>query len=382
MRIAIIGSGPLAAEAALRFDQLGAQVKAFSEFNWLERVQAFSALNANTNQEYWNELLAKLEASDVQFLKCSVKRIHKTRLTPKQTLPAGRSRLIDMFRIVVSEDPTQGVLQQVDENPEVFEKLGEDVLASLHESMETFYDVDLVIACFDELFEQPGLTNSGALALNEKRLESQITTLKNIWLNKLSSGEALLVGGNDEVLDACARLTSKLTQVDIEGESTHSLLWQEVCSMADSEWDVGKTTYQQKLHEWRALEDYMRAKVPAPNEPVRRIDRMTDASVIAVDRLLDREGLFVSIEFGQEHDVITRAVKSIVNARAPRWRKDAFEGLALTNGYPQLTITSEEPGFYALGMEDKKVWNPHVSLQELEEIEADIMRWFKPAGDE
>src|SRR5690606_16440004 len=131
------------------FFDLGADVRVFAAHPWLTRYQAFHAANGYDDNGLATQLLSELSNISIKFHQVTVNRIHKARLTKDQSLPGGRSRLSDMFRVVVSENPKGGVLKQVDENPEVFQKLGDDVLRSLHEPVETFHDVDLVIACFD-----------------------------------------------------------------------------------------------------------------------------------------------------------------------------------------------------------------------------------------
>lgn len=380
MKIGIVGSGPAAAYAALRLNEFGADVRVFATRPWLSRLQNYCT-NSSHPEEMSQELLDQLQKAQIRFFQGEVKRIHKARLTRSQSLPGGRSRLSDMFRIVVSENPEEGVLKQVQDNPEVFNKLGEDVLKSLHEPVESFHDVDVVIACFDELFTQPGLTPSGAMALNESRVAREMITLSNLWDGHQTKGQMLVVGGDDEALTFCARHSDSIIHVGIEDEASSSQIWQQACELAANQWEEDKDTYQSKLHEWRALEDYMRAKVPCPSEPQARICYFENSAVVAVDRLIDRDGLFVTIEHENE-EISTHSFSSIVNARRPIWRADIFTGLALPNGVPELVVTPDEPGFYALGVGNSVIWHPHASKQELEEIEEDLGKWFRPAGDE
>lgn len=381
MKVAIIGSGPCAAQAAIRFNDLGADVIVFAVHDWLVRFQTYFSASSHDDGGLAQELLSQLEKTQIRFIKSNVKRIHKSRLTRSQLAPNGRSRLSDMFRVVVSDAPSEGILKQVEENPEVFKKLGDDVLSSLHEPMESFHDVDIVVACFDELFEQPGLTPSGAFALNENRVRPNFKSLDNLWFETDKTDTVLVVGGNAEVLNYVAHSSAQITHVNIEDEECQEHLWLQALALSDSQWNEDKSNYQEKLHEWRALEDYMRAKVPAPKEPQARIKNIIGGSVVAIDSLIDRPGTFVTIEYGEDHEISTHAFDQIVNARNPRWRSDAFIGLALDLGIPQMVVTESEPGFYALGFGQPFIWNAHTCDEELNEIENDITKWFRPVGD-
>ena len=73
-----------------------------------------------------------------------VERVHKRFLSLDEEVP-GKSRLQDLFRVIFSNDPKNSILTQVESNPELFEKLGEEVLNSLNEAVESFEDFDLVI---------------------------------------------------------------------------------------------------------------------------------------------------------------------------------------------------------------------------------------------
>lgn len=381
MKIGIIGSGPDAAEAAIRFNDIGADVRVYATTPWLERWHKHHQAFGLDDFGYGASLLSKLEEKQIKLSLCEVKRIHKSRLTLSQAAPEGKSRLSDMFRIVVSENPETGVLKQVSENPEIFNKLGDDVLNSLQEPVESFHDIDLVVCCFDELFTQPGLTPSGAAALNEHRALDSIVNLKNLWDQNIAAGSLVVVGGNAEALARASGHAGDIVHIPIDGENGNCEKWQELIVESNSKWNADKDLYQKKIFEWRELEDYIRVKVPMPSEPKSKVETIESASIVAVDRLIDREGLFVTIEMGESEDIFTRSFSSILNARKPQWDEHKFKGLALALGTPEQVVTSSEPGFYCLGGTDSTIWSSKASLNELEEIISDVMKWFRPAGE-
>ncbi len=372
MKIGIIGSGPEAAEAAIRFCDIGADVRVFASSPWLSRYQAISS-----DEAYARELVEKLDQADLKFSLVNVKRIHKARIKPHDSKPNGRTRLSDMFRIVVSENPQQGVLKQVDENQEVFNKLGDEVLASLQEPVESFHDVDLVVCCFDELNVQPGLSSSGAQALNESRAQQFIIDYNNWWQVKPKLGHTLIVGDEDQVLNFASKLENSMSYLHLPREDKPSRSFEVALNKSHTKWNEDKELFQKKMHEWRDLEDYVKVKVPKPVEPKARIHQIKDASIVALDHLIDRDGLFVSLEQHIDEDIMTINVDQVINARSPKWDYARLQGLAIEPSQNLKTINESEPGFYCFESgNDKKV------KQQVEHTLKDIMRWFRPAGDQ
>lgn len=383
MKVGIIGSGPNAAQMALRLHDLGADVRVFADNPWLYRAKRWLEHHeSSVLRDQLEELERQLSAQSISFIQAHVRRIHKARLTKSQSNPKGRSRLSDMFRIVTSENPRDGVLKQVESNPEVFAKLGQEVLSSLHEPMESFHDVDIVVACFDELFVQPGLTPSGAQALNEARVENQIITIDRLWQLNEDANKNLIVGGHDEVLNVLARQKTKIVHLQIDEEKTHDSVWLEACHFSHEQWKTDVASYQDKIHEWRNLEDYIKVKVPAPSEPVEQITSISDAALISIDQLVDQPGFFVTLEQGEEEQINTWAFDQIVNARNPVWNANCFNGLALAQSVPTMVVTPEEPGFYALGSNALTIWNASYDQAEIDTVMDDLSRWFRPAGQE
>ena len=176
MKIAVLGSGPLALEAALHFDQLGASVTIFAnndlggmvtrvsqfapetsfEDDWISLTSKVGRDSVSLNKdlklvpsvgEYYEDYLASLikkGSPNIVVKPGLVQRVHKRFLSIDEQIP-GKSRLGDLFRVVFTTDPETSILKQVESNPELFEKLGSDVIESLNESVESFDDFDLVL---------------------------------------------------------------------------------------------------------------------------------------------------------------------------------------------------------------------------------------------
>ncbi len=361
MKVAVIGSGPQAAQTSIKFFDLGADVRIFATTDWSENAVPTS-------------LLTQLMERQLKVSPCEVKRIHKAHLALQAPGFAGKSRLSDMFRVVISENPKTGVLKQMDENPEVFEKLGDKVLASLHEPMENFHDVDIVITSFDELCTWPGLSPSGAQVLNESRLLDQIYNSKNLPQDRslLTKGRALVIGGNDKVLSYIASHCSEVTQLKVFNENTLSKEWFSFLRKADEKWEADKEIYQKKIHEWRGMEDYIRVKVPMPIEPKNTIQSYDDATLISLDLLVDQPGIFATIELVPDGNIVTEKFDHIFNARLPVWDHDKLKGLAIKSELLENSVVKTEPGFYTLQSNDTE--------NTIEIIIKDVMNWFKPVA--
>ncbi len=361
MKVAVIGSGPQAAQSSIKFFDLGADVRIFATTDW-------------TQNSVSKDLLSKLEERSLRVSLCEVKRIHKAHLALEAPGFGGKSRLSDMFRVVVSENPKTGVLKQMDENPEVFEKLGDKVLASLHEPIENFHDVDIVITCFDELSTRPGLSPSGAQVLNETRLSDRIYNTKNLPedISTLAKGRTLVVGGDDEVLSCIASHCHEVTQLKVFNENTLSKEWFSFLKKAEEKWNNDKDIYQKKVHEWREMEDYIRVKVPMPTEPKNNVVSHNEATLISLDLLVDQPGIFATIELVPDGNIVTEKFDHIFNARKPEWNLEKLKGLAIKPESLSTSVIKSEPGFYTLQKNDKD--------EMVEVIIKDVMNWFKPVS--
>ena len=139
------------------------------------------------------------------------------------------------------------------------------------------------------------------------------------------------------------------------------------------EFESKKLEFESATRKWRDLEDYEKVKVPKPNEPKSRIQIYFGHDVTSVDFLLDRSGVFATLEspdyraaqtqnkFQEEtdHKMLTLAADAICIAR----------GVKTAPLNPNM-IT--EPGYYnlnGLSLNDMS--------QSLEMIENDLLKFFK-----
>lgn len=448
MKIAVLGSGPLALEAALHFDQLGAGVTIFANNElggMIRRVNEFApetsletpwssltsligresaSLDASLDEvpsvgDYFTKYLLPLidkGSSNIIIKPGKVERVHKRFLSIDEEVP-GKSRLQDLFRVVFSTDPETNILKQVESNPELFEKLGQDVLKSLNESVESFDDFDLVI-------DSTGISSSAnpmgpgrSLALNESRLSNssivsygrecfknykEITTnSKHIVLVGTGSLSALLLCELDlwleEDKERMVTLVTTETQPfktlwELKSCESLSLLTLDVLKRYYSNLQEDRLLYEKSLFEWRDLEAHIKAKMPEPKVPVSQLNIVPASNVTALDRLLDQNGLFVTLESNSfrsnsdksEEFINTLSCDSLFVCTGHTKNYEMFKGLRIDLDEHESIAKSEngshrEPGFYTLGSVVGRKSSLSQGLSQINEIEKEIMNFFSRA---
>lgn len=292
MKLAILGSDRAALDAYQYFTELGVQVRLFGEFS------------------SGNEL------ADISHKNVKIARVHKRFIPPSHKIE-NRSRMADTFRVVFNVNATTEIERQKLENPEIFEKLGKDVLESLKNSIESFEDFDFV--CYSNELSLPNPMGAAFVwALNEKTLnnDERITyhCEHQSSLNAIREARNLcLVGSGVENL----RLLNELSEVYLDDlTKTIQLVTSEAVPFGDidlkhkelldgfrsllakdrEQFNTEVADFEKKIMEWRSLEPHIKAKTPSPAEPKPRLMIYNSAVVSSVDKLLDREGLFVTIE--------------------------------------------------------------------------------------
>lgn len=326
MKLAIVGSGPLALFAARHFFQIGAEVVLFQKnplggnirfllSHFPEMEIEFENQKVSLKDFWQTELVPAVNFVEEHKLTKAgeVLRIHKRFLHPNEKLN-NKSRLHDLFRVIYSVNPKEAILAQLAENPEMFSKLGEQVLNSLHAPVESFEDFDIVIDARGLGKEPLPMGPSNALALNEKNIQetAPLHYEKDILtkLNLENVKNLILVGNSDAAILALLKCREWLF-----GKPENTLTWitptpvktsrkntwlnveaEKILNFSEVHFDKAKSDFEIKMHEWRDLEDYIKVKVPKPLEPIAKINIFEGYDVTSVDRLLDRQGVFATFE--------------------------------------------------------------------------------------
>ncbi len=424
MKIAVIGSGPVALEAALDFYNEGAHVKVIgkrapcSKLAFMGSHSSFKDLKVNADdyttpegleflglqeqpetyrelwENYYSPLIKKFYELGL-FHQREVLRVQKRFLDPKEEIP-GHSRLFDLFRLTYGLNPSGLVEEQIKENPELEEKLGQEILSSLKNQVESFEDFDLIFDCRGS-FQKPIPLGAGHhYALNEKSVAALggisygLPTLEELqqyqnkkvltlvgsgkacaltflaledWLEKpgnilniISSERSLFKGLlESELLDNDLKIKLK------ELIKRHMELWRQDCLKTEEE-----------LHKWRDLPLHEKNKVPQPQFPEPKLRLFEGYSVSSVDRLIDRDGLFLTLEIPQWRDaekkeLVTVAQDHVIAAVGYRQESQFSEGLH-----------EDEPGYFAF-FSNQHHHTPKASLERLPLVKSDIFKFFSKA---
>jgi hypothetical protein len=397
MKMAIVGSGPLAILTAAHFDQIGAEVVLFQR----------SPLGGNVRflMEEFPDLKIKYKNSDISISdffetvivpavvdlekfeltkKGDVLRVHKRFLHQEESVP-NRTRMFDLFRVVYSQNPQDAILKQLEENPEFFKQLGEEVMNSLHKPVESFEDFDIVIEASGFGKNPMPIGAGGSLALNENNLkESSLLFYEKDIFSKLNlenrksivlvgegaSAKLALVKFKDWLFGAPGRQLHWVTYKKINGSCGNDWLDEKTSKLLNEveiQFDKSKLEFEKKMREWRDLEDYVKVKIPKPIEPTPLLVVHQGYDVTSVDRLLDREGVFATIEAPEFRDF---------NSNSTDMMTLAADALCIARGVNQDNLSSgfqqNEPGFYTLDSTDIDS-----ALFEIKQIEEKILNYFK-----
>ncbi len=422
MKVAIIGSGPLAIELALKLYKEEASVTLFSKGDLGGSVKTLapylgdyilgkSFLSITTEEgrktlsydlpdseprlaTYWEKYLKPLtEKPEILNLVKSgeVLRIKKCFFSPNED-----NRLRDLFRVFYSVNPKETILKSIEENPSVFENLGKEVLDSLNEKMEFFEDFDLVVDARGVLFNPLPMGSSQGEALNEEVLSKKglvfygINAFLNLEQVKNDAKTVLIVGSGETAAsyllllkdwffshpDRKIVLVTKEKRPFEDGEINQNL--KKFLEEINLEYEKRVEIFQADINKWKELEDFVKAKVPKPTEPIKKLEILVESTISSLDRLLDKNNLFVTVESNQE--IRTIALDAILVATGYQIETSIFKGLHMDFDYGEKTAKNfihAEPGIYSLGpiIKDKR-YNLEDGLEQIPLILENMFTFF------
>lgn len=426
MKLAILGSSPIALEAALRFHEHEAAVTWFDSgscfFEGLFTSASLDPLSLTSETglrilknleknydpksfsfEEWRthyfEPLRNMLASTQAVKSHRPVSVTKRFLAPEEQ--GEKSRFSDLFRIIYTVDPKAFIESQKETDPEMYKKLSEEHVGSLKSSIEMFEDFDLVID-LREGFESTSLSPTGR-ALGEKRANpekviSGIATLSEAqnWVKDESKREVALIGSDAlaaEVLikfkDWLSDPRNRMFLITTEEEPFSKFLkstnpeskniLEKVLSEVEERLQKDFDDFHEKLREWQELDDFVKVKKPRPAEPIPQLNFFSGHNLTAIDELIDKNRLFVTLEKpefrnGKKHpennlvDLKTLGVDGILgtlNLRAPEIK---------------IGLAQDEVGYFEwIGKlpSEKNYWES--DLDKLKEIEDAIFNLFSPA---
>jgi hypothetical protein len=321
MKLAIIGSSPLALEAALRFHLHGAALTWFNfhevddERYFQNRLSADSyttetgknfLAEASKNYQpsevfdftYWKENyflpLAQILKSEQKIRPHQVVSITKRFLATQET-PEKYSRFHDLFRLIFQVDPQEFIQEQEASNPETFQRLSQELIDSLQTTLEMYEDFDLVLD-FRKQTEVKSLAVTGR-ALGEGRVSKDqlfygfkaLDVARKINQEAQDIRELALIGSEGLACEIVNSLSdwlkdqrSRLFIVSDEawpfahflehGEESSVKSLKSILSHLEQEFEADVSTFHTKLREWQALDDFVKATAKAKENAQKRID--------------------------------------------------------------------------------------------------------------
>jgi hypothetical protein len=422
MKIAILGSSPIALEAALRFHLHGAALTwykdqdAFSHFKSPEFTSGVytSDLGLGVLKEIdaqydlntfnWNEWQENYAAPLINYLKMhqeiktdEVVSVTKRFLAPGEVI-SGRSRFLDLFRVIFRVNPKEFIDEQKDSNPETYQRLTDEFIHSLASTIEMYQDYDLVLDLRSDL-EKASISVSGR-ALGEGRDTDRVSYATTALAFAQTAQptpelrEMCLVGSDSLAAEILLSLESwmkeprsRLFVITTEEEPFNAFLkaanqqsasrLNDFLGHIDQEFEMEVQSFTTKLRAWQELDDFVQVKIPRPSEPIPRLNFFSGHNVSAMDELIDRKRMFLTLErpefrSGKKHpennhlDLKTIGVDHILVGHAKK--KSSL-----------IELDPEEAGFFYFTPARPNIKNGwSVDLTNLEGIENEIFKLFSP----
>ena len=399
MKIAIIGATQQAMLALDYFADLGVELSWFP--NLEQQVQLKQKLQHTLRSEYSDELLNQKFEHSLKSHKIVWRRVQsvaKAHLHISEQI-GERSRMCDLFRITTVMNAQSVIQEQMQNNQNLFGNLKPDVVESLMSEQDSFEDFDVVIDT--TLFEgHVEYINGVTPIMGESRLKNfpglYYGTAGLEFLNSPLADdirEIAIIGSNDlaaNILNlVIGQLEHKLDRIFIITREEHPFaainegpLKQQNRLNLDKELQRFKQQteiFEKKHREWLELESYMQAKIPRPTEPIPNLVFFSGHSVIALDRLIDRDRFYLTCEipeFRQAHlqkenaelPLKTIGVDAIFVADGISANQNLYRSLRTIFWNESSLPLQPEDGFYTLGFK--------ALAHQLGQIEANLMTFF------
>ena len=429
MKLAILGSSPLALEAALRFHLHGASLTWFNfhepgvESYFQSKLLASSyvteqGLNLLRDRgmpytprstfsfSHWVDDYLK-PLSDILAVEQKLRPHEVVSITKKFLAPGeeiyGKSRFTDLFRIIFQVNPQEFIKEQETTNPETFERLSKELIDSLQTNLEMYEDFDLVLDLRKSTCVK-SLSVTGR-ALGESRIAKEHlkygleTLILAQEINKDAQGvrEIGLIGSGALAAEIVCKLTdwlgderSRLFLVSEEsypfqkffeeGEATSVASLKAVLTNMDNEFENEVNTFHSKLREWQELDDFVQVKIQKPVEPIPRLVFFSGHNATAIDQLIDKRRLFLTLEKPDFREGNKQPENNSLELKTI-----GVDRILVANQMSKPVIEthleSNEKGHFAAELSFPNIsesWNK--DLEKLKGIENEIFKLFSPAA--
>jgi hypothetical protein len=428
MKLAILGSSPLALEAALRFHLHGASLTWFN-FNEIEYEEHFQdnlsgdaytsetgtlflkelglsyIVPAHFNFQYWKTHyfvpLSGLIMTQQKLRPHEVVSISKRFLGPLET-PKNKSRFFDLFRLIFQINPEEFIKEQEATNPETFERLSKELIDSLQTNLEMYEDFDLVL-------DLRRSTSAGSLsvtgrALGESRVSNDqlkygfeaLKLAKEINQDTQDVRELAICGSGALASEAILQLgswlkdqRSRLFVVSEEawpflnfleqGEDLATTRLKSLFDYLENEFQNDVSNFHHKLREWQELDDFVQVKISKPVEPIPRLVFFSGHNATAVDQLIDKRRLFLTLEKPDFREGLKQPENNQLDLKTIGVDRILVMN-KLQRPKVETYLTQNEMGYFeceSLLPNMKEAWAK--DLENLKGIEHEIFKLFSPA---
>lgn len=369
MKVAILGPSPQAMEIARELIALGASVRLF----WQPVLETAELIA-------WHQQGLVVAAPWRQVTK---------RFLPAGVVPTGKSRFHDLFRVSFQVNPEAMINQGLAEQPEVYQKLSDEFMASLKSQLEMFEDVDVVIDASAPVPRR--MLGPGGPAIGESRLRPETVAFAgdhgdwSAWAK--DAQEVAVVGDGRQAAEVLLGLrawwSKKSHRIFLISASAapfqqfmqedHGTVNQELHAFlrsAEAEQAEALAAWQALDAEWQELDDFVKVKKPRPELPIPRLVIFSAHMLSGVDQLVDKSRSFLTLETipwleGQvqpENNLLelkTIGVDRIIGATGTRRPWERFHGLDLSvapDGKRARDASGAHPetGFFTLNDLDPK----------------------------
>ena len=416
MKVTICGSGPLAVEMFFELDHLGAQVTLFANHRLggmvrkmvdfmpdLSMGRPFNEITSPlgrkilkmpshsfipTASAYWEEylslLIEKIPASSCK--KTKALRVQKRFLQLNEEIP-GKSRLFDLFRLFY----LMGPVEEMSLAPTT--SSGEK-----SKGLESFMDFDVIVDARGTAHHPKALGGDG-FALNEpvfvdaedvlyglpsvQRLEKILKTARRIVMAGSGTTTALIAlklaswMDKNQLIIASSESEPFFTNKDIPQDIKKRL--DALIAQKKEDYSIQYSKYESLFEDFKKLDDHVRVKTTPPKKPLCSIEIMGGCNVTAIDRLSDREGIFVTVEtagFRKGEDKLQTLHADCLIAATGYRRDTTFDRAIRTSDRfdcENISGRHPEPGYYTLGVAS----DLSCGIKQIKHIREDILVYFE-----
>ncbi len=372
MKVALIGANSLTLQYAEKLKSLEAEVHLF----WNEKYPDYNSKPLDIS------LAHALLNNEDKIYAGEVLQISKSTLIPEEN-PTTFSRFKDLFRVFYEVNPSEFTSKQKLEQPELYQKLNDEFSSSLETSLEMFVDVDLVINTSNN--RAHSFLGTGSFTLGERKLTKMLaypeSYQERVFSKSAELKELALVGSGTKAEFVLTQLKTWLKNIDhrlfvisIEENPFEKSTDKEVLTILneiENEWEKSFKQFELDSKVWDEYDDFVKVKMKKPEEPIPRIVYFSGHNVMAVDRLVDKERYYLTLEKSELRTSIKHAENALLAIKTLAVDQVIVATAASINDHILNTLIPNEKGYFYSPNEFKKN-----SSQLFEQKKNELEQWI------